>query len=139
VNLSYVLENLEISIDQVSEQYGIFGPIINASNWERATNRTQVKSFITICFDSALNRKFSDFIIGIDFVVSRIELYLTHPDSEECNIWVTFLVEYEEFIYYALSFFGEEIESCDNFNSSLTILLWIVRNVSSIKKIKNFA
>ena len=135
MNFSTILENFGISADEVSEQYGIFGSISKASNWERAKSKIHVKSFLAMCFDTALSGRLDDFICGVKFVVARVELYLEDPQPEEFSVWVCVFDEYHEFISYALIFLKEEFKFDEESKEIIAVLFWITRNVNSMRTI----
>jgi len=133
MNLSLILGSLGVSADEVSEQYGIFGPLSKKSNWERAKDKFQVKSFMVICFDNALNGNFKDYMSGIYFLVERVELYLKNPELAEFSVWISILDEYQDFISYAVSVFDEEFKSEKENKDIIAVLFWVISNINSIR------
>jgi hypothetical protein len=135
MNLSDILENFEISADEISAQYGIFGPISNISNWDCAKTRVEVKAFMAICFDGALDGNMDIFVKGVVFIVDKVELYLANSEIQEFKVWVTILSEYRDCISYVLGAFEDkfEIELDKDSRNVIAVLLWIINNIDSIK------
>jgi hypothetical protein len=134
MNLSDILGNFGISADEVSEQYGIFGPVSKRGNWEKAKYEIEVKSYFAIWFDSALDEKLDVFVDGLFFVVERVELYLDYPECLEFSVWITILCECRDTISYVLGIIEEKFELDEDGKSVIAVLFWIIRKINSIKK-----
>jgi hypothetical protein len=97
-----------------------------------------VKSYIAIWFDSALDGRLDVFVVGLFFVVERVELYLDYPERLEFSVWITILCEYRDTISYMLGIFEEKFELDEDSKNVIAVLYWIISKIESIKKASAF-